>query len=133
MNEALIFIDGASSGNPGPSAIGVVIKDRRQAIIKEVSYSIGEATNNIAEYLSLIIALLEAKQMGIKVARIFTDSRLLYGQLTGKFRVRNFNLHSLHKLVKYQEKFFDKIIYNNIKRNKNKEANRLARKALKKK
>ena len=54
-----IFTDGASSGNPGPSAIGVVIKENGETI-KTISKAIGKATNNVAEYAALVFALQEA-------------------------------------------------------------------------
>ncbi|MCX5716558.1 MAG: hypothetical protein NTV07_06930 [Candidatus Omnitrophica bacterium] len=46
-----IFVDGASRGNPGPSGLGVVIKNAAdKKTVKEFYKYIGTATNNIAEY-----------------------------------------------------------------------------------
>ena len=44
-----LYADGGSRGNPGPAAIGVVIADEKERIIKSYSKTIGEATNNEAE------------------------------------------------------------------------------------
>ena len=60
MSKSLkIYIDGAAKGNPGPASIGVVVyKDNK--IVKEISQSIGDTTNNVAEYTALIYALQES-------------------------------------------------------------------------
>jgi ribonuclease HI len=132
MNELSIFIDGASSGNPGPSGVGILIKDTHGKEIKKISYFIDHATNNIAEYMALIIALWEAVNIKGKNLKIYTDSLLLHQQLIGKYKVKDFNLRSLFRLIKYQENFFDKIVYNYIERGKNKEADKLAKRAIRK-
>ena len=87
--ELLIYIDGASRGNPGDSAVGIVVKDKDQKIIKEISKSIGRATNNIAEYYALIFALQEALKLKAQVLTVFTDSQLLYSQVKGEYRVKD--------------------------------------------
>ncbi|HTE04407.1 MAG TPA: reverse transcriptase-like protein, partial [bacterium] len=58
------MVDGGSRGNPGPSAIGVVIKDAQGKVLAEIGEYIGELTNNVAEYRALLRALEEAKAMG---------------------------------------------------------------------
>jgi ribonuclease HI len=73
-----IFTDGASSGNPGPSGIGVVLRYGKHR--KEVSRYIGRATNNIAELKAIQAALLALKDRELPV-RIFTDSSYAYGIL----------------------------------------------------
>jgi ribonuclease HI len=73
-----IFTDGASSGNPGPSGIGVLLKYGEHK--KEISKYIGIATNNIAELEAIKTGLLELKKADMPV-RIFTDSSYAYGLL----------------------------------------------------
>ena len=77
--EILIFTDGASSGNPGPAGIGVVLRFGKYE--KEISDYIGLATNNIAELRAIQAGLLAVKRTELPV-RIFTDSRYAYGVLT---------------------------------------------------
>ena len=89
-----IFIDGACSGNPGEAAIGVVIK-RGDQVVKELSKSIGEATNNIAEYTALIYALQEALIIDVKEVKIFTDSELMYKQICGQYQVKQDHIKTL--------------------------------------
>jgi ribonuclease HI len=77
--EILIFTDGASSGNPGPAGIGVVLRFGKYE--KEISEYIGLATNNIAELKAIQAGLLAVKKTGLPV-RIFTDSKYAFGVLT---------------------------------------------------
>ena len=83
-----IYIDGGSRGNPGPAGVGVLILDERGKKIKDVSKYIGEATNNIAEYTAVLIAVEEAKRMGAKGLSVRSDSKLLVSQLKREFRVK---------------------------------------------
>ena len=73
-----VFTDGASSGNPGPSGIGVVLRYGEHA--KEISQFIGDATNNIAELKAIDAGLSALKNRDIPV-RLFTDSKYAYGLL----------------------------------------------------
>jgi len=73
-----IFTDGASSGNPGPSGIGILLRFGKYE--KEISKYIGNATNNIAELEAIKTGLLELKKTNLPV-RIFTDSSYAYGML----------------------------------------------------
>ena len=80
-----IFTDGASSGNPGPSGVGVLLKYGEHE--KEISKYIGIATNNIAELEAIKTGLLELKKTGMPV-RIFTDSSYAYGLLALGWKAR---------------------------------------------
>ncbi|MBF0111373.1 MAG: ribonuclease HI [Desulfamplus sp.] len=79
-----IYTDGASSGNPGPSGIGVFLKFKEHE--KELSESIGYATNNIAELTAIKRALLELKRYDLPV-RIYTDSSYALGILTKQWKI----------------------------------------------
>ena len=74
-----IYADGASSGNPGPSGIGVLLRYREHE--KEISRNIGLGTNNIAELEAIRTGLLEVKNPDLPV-RVYTDSGYAYGLLT---------------------------------------------------
>ena len=80
-----IYTDGASSGNPGPSGIGVVLCFGKYE--KEISKYIGIATNNIAELEAIRAGLLAIKNTELPV-RIFTDSGYAYGVLTLGWKAR---------------------------------------------
>ncbi|MFP4446319.1 MAG: ribonuclease HI [Desulfosudaceae bacterium] len=81
----LVFTDGASSGNPGPSGIGVHLIYRENE--KSISRYIGQATNNIAELSAIQAALREIKNKK-KPVRIFTDSGYAFGVLTQGWKPR---------------------------------------------
>jgi len=80
-----IFTDGASSGNPGPSGVGALLKYGEHE--KEISNYIGIATNNIAELEAIKTGLLELKKTDMPV-RIFTDSSYAYGLLALGWKAR---------------------------------------------
>jgi len=125
-----VFIDGASSGNPGPAAVGAVIyKDKKT--LCNISKFIGKATNNVAEYTALICAL--EYLLNIKAKRIIinTDSQLLANQLKKKYKVKNQALKELHLKALGLFSYFDEVKINNIARELNREADRLAVKAIK--
>ena len=126
-----LFIDGACSGNPGEAAVGVVVFEG-QRIVRRISQSIGEATNNIAEYTALIFALQEALFLRAKDIRVNTDSELLYYQLKGEYKVKSTNLKLLFYLVNHLLEGFDSVHVRRIPREKNKEADALATRAIKK-
>ena len=129
-SKGVVFIDGACRGNPGPSAIGVVFKDKKGEVLKSFSEKIGPATNNIAEYYALIFALQQAIIMGIKQLEVFTDSELLARQFNGEYRVREESLKLLHFLVKHLRQGFQKITVVHVPREQNKLADSQANKAL---
>jgi len=81
----VIYTDGASSGNPGPAGIGVLLRFEDHE--KEISKPIGTATNNIAELLAIKSGLLAVKRRDIPV-RIYTDSNYALGVLTKGWKAR---------------------------------------------
>ncbi len=130
MNDALtIFIDGACRGNPGPAGIGVIIKNDKK-VLKEISQSIGDATNNIAEYTALKVALSEAGLLTKGVLKIFTDSELLAKQITGAYKIKNENLAVLYQEVAQLSLQFKSVEITHVKRERNKEADLLATQAI---
>jgi ribonuclease HI len=99
--EICIFSDGASSGNPGPSGIGVVLRFGKHE--KEISEYIGTATNNIAELKAIEAGLLAVKNTELPV-RIFTDSNYAHGVLTLGWKARA-NKQMVDSIKKTMAKF----------------------------
>ena len=93
-----VYTDGASSGNPGPSGIGVLL--RYGEYEKEISKYIGIKTNNIAELEAIQTGLLELKKKDLPV-RIFTDSSYAYGVLAGGWKARKNRklINSIKKII----------------------------------
>lgn len=89
-----IFTDGASRGNPGLSAAGIVIKDERNNILGVARKFLGEHTNNYAEYMALIESIYVLESSGIKAGKInfFLDSELVVKQIKGEYKIRNKDL-----------------------------------------
>jgi ribonuclease HI len=131
MNELEIYIDGASKGNPGPSGIGAVICRGGQTI-KNISSYIGNTTNNIAEYTALIYALEEALMLKAENLKINTDSQLLYRQIKKIYKVKNPNIIGLYNQASHLMSSFNQVSINNIPRENNRGADKLATQAIKK-
>lgn len=126
---AELFIDGASSGNPGPAAIGVILKSGR--LRKELSKYIGVATNNVAEYLALTYGLTICLFCGEKKIVVKTDSQLLANQINGIYKIKNKNLRIFYDLNKYLISAFSFFKIEYVPRSQNKPADKLACLALK--
>ena len=129
--KVTIFTDGASKNNPGPSAIGVVIKDRQGQTITRISQGIGHSTNNQAEYKAIITALKEAIRLGARQVNLNSDSELVVRQLKGRYRVKNAALKPLCQQVKQLQSHLESFTINYIPREQNREADSLANAALK--
>ncbi len=109
-----IYTDGASRGNPGNSAISVVIIENNQ-ILKEFSERIGIATNNIAEYKAIIKALELGKKYSSEI-EITSDSLLVISQIRGDYKINKPHLLKLFEKVKENEKKFQQVKYHHVKR-----------------
>jgi ribonuclease HI len=129
-NRLVIFIDGASRGNPGMAGAGIWVANGDGKKISEVSRFLGHKTNNQAEYWALLLGLREAKRLGGLILQIFTDSELVERQIKGVYRVRDLNLKALHKAVLQNLKTFASFEIEAIPREENKEADRLANQAI---
>jgi len=134
--HAEMFCDGASSGNPGPSGIGVVINLSDEEAGRpgksrtyRISEYIGKATNNVAEYTALLRGLERLELLGIKKIKIFVDSELLAKQINGVYRVKHSNLIPLWTMTMNILKSFSDYSVTHIPREMNKEADSLARRA----
>ncbi|MFH1996194.1 MAG: ribonuclease HI family protein [Candidatus Omnitrophota bacterium] len=125
-----IFIDGAARGNPGPAGIGVVVRDEDGITLKEISRYIGEATNNIAEYNALLCGLQEALMLKADEVAIHSDSQLVARQISGAYRVKNKELKRLFDQALHLLTGFARYEMRHIGRELNKEADRLANKAI---
>ena len=102
-DKICVFTDGASSGNPGPSGIGVLL--RYGAHEKEISQFIGNATNNIAELKAIQAGLSAVKNTQFPV-RIFTDSKYAYGLLVLNWKARK-NQEIVNSIKKTMTQFKD--------------------------
>jgi len=137
MKKIIIYTDGGSRGNPGPSAMGTVFCNEKGEVFKKYSEYLGENfTNNEAEYRAVIFALKKFKQVfGKKLAKnteieIRADSELLIRQLTGLYKILEPQIQSLFIEIWNLRLDFKKIKFKLISRQKNQEADRLVNEAL---
>jgi ribonuclease HI len=124
-----IYVDGASSGNPGPAGIGIVIIDSSNHQVGKVSAYIGTCTNNVAEYTALIRALEIALYYKTRVLKIRTDSELVEKQMKGEYRVSNENIRELYEKAQSLKKKIGNCKIEHVTRNLNDKADYLAKKA----
>lgn len=134
-----VYTDGGARGNPGPSAIGVVIKAEDGSKIVSFGEKIGVATNNIAEYQAVIRALdwivnnlknVCQNNSDIKLL-FYLDSLLVVSQLNGLFKVKNPILRELLLTVRNTEGSIGApIFYSHIPRTQNSDADFEVNKAL---
>lgn len=126
----VINIDGASRGNPGPSSIGVVVRDASGRTLRSHARAIGRETNNVAEYTALLDALRLARDLGGKALRILSDSELLVRQFNGVYRVRNPRICGLMRQAQALRRGFESVKVEHVRREDNAEADGLANRAL---
>ena len=108
--------DGGARGNPGPGAIGVIVR-REEEILTKYSKVIGEmTTNNIAEYEALIKALELASAYTKEEVTCIMDSELLVKQLLGEYRIKSPHLMPLFLKVQKLQENFKSIRYVHVKR-----------------
>jgi len=128
--EVTMFTDGGARGNPGPAAIGVVIKNHKGDVIQRTGKYIGESTNNDAEYKALLDGVTSLKEMGATKVKCFLDSELVVKQMNGLYKVKNQNIKTLWSKIKIIEKSFEEISYHHVKREKNMEADSIVNEVL---
>jgi len=82
--------------NPGPSGAGAVVEFGDGRAPRELCSYLGEATNNVAEYRALLLALEEAARHAVSSITVHSDSELLVRQLRGEYKVKAEHLRPLH-------------------------------------
>lgn len=128
-----IFSDGGARGNPGPAGIGAIIYDIEDNIVAKVSEYIGETTNNQAEYKACLAGIKKASELGAEEAEFFLDSELVVKQLNREYKVKNKDLAPLFVKIFNETLKFRKVTFTHIRRELNKEADKLANEAMDKK
>lgn len=125
-----INTDGGARGNPGPAGIGVVIADEKGKIISQHKQYIGEATNNVAEYKALLLALEESLKLGAGQLFINMDSELIVRQMQGRYKIKEPSLKLLAAEALKLIKHFKNVAFSHVPREKNKQADKLVNQAI---
>jgi ribonuclease HI len=123
------WIDGGARGNPGPAGIGVLLED--ESGNREEFYGfLGATTNNVAEYAALLVLLTRAigRHAGELIVR--SDSELLVRQMLGTYRVRNPRLMTLYAAARKLAARIGRVEFRHVRREENRDADRLANQAM---
>jgi ribonuclease HI len=134
MSEFSIYTDGGSRGNPGPSAIGVVIEG--DGVKKEYGEYIGEGTNNEAEYTAVIFALKKLKTLisseKAKHAAVtmYVDSELIAKQFNNEYKIKEKRIQDLYMKIHNLTLDFKEVKFTHVYRTRNKDADRLVNTTL---
>ncbi len=129
MNKIIINTDGGARGNPGPAGIGAVFSDEKGVTIAEFEAYIGTATNNVAEYKALILALENLNNFSYQEVECRLDSELVVKQLNGEYKVKDSTLKRLHGQV-LELSVFKSIRFVHVRREQNILADKLVNKAI---
>jgi ribonuclease HI len=130
MSRLTVNVDGGARGNPGPAAVGVVVRDGGGEVLEERGERIGEATNNVAEYRALLLGLELAREHGGTELELIGDSELVVRQVEGRYKVKNAGMKELHAEVKRALRGFDSWSIRHVRREQNADADRLVNQAL---
>ncbi len=128
----IIYTDGGARGNPGPAASGAVIFHNGTRV-GQVSEYLGDGlTNNWAEYEAVILALREAKRLGLagESLEMRLDSKLVVEQVSGNWKIKEPSLKPKVMEIRTLLADFPGARLVHIPREQNKEADRLVNEAL---
>jgi len=123
-------VDGGSRGNPGPAAIAAVVTDPSGEELAERAETIGEATNNVAEYRALLLGIDLAKELGADEVEFVGDSMLIVEQVRGNWKVKQEHLRPLHTKVRDALRELESWSIRHVKRGENERADELLNEAL---
>jgi ribonuclease HI len=127
----LIHTDGAARGNPGPAGAGAILRDAETGeTLAEVAEGLGRATNNVAEWTAVRLALEEARRLGADRVDLRMDSELVARQINGIYRVKHPDLKPIHAAVMELLRSFDGYTIGHVPRELNKDADRLSNVAI---
>lgn len=130
----IIYTDGASRGNPGPAAASFVVFNENNDVVCQDAITLGVTTNNVAEYQAVKLALACIKKKVFSGSPFFvevrSDSRLIVEQLSGRFKIKDQKLREHYNQIKPLEVEVGQVVYTQIPRSQNTQADLLANLAL---
>ena len=119
-----VYVDRAS--NQKSSGVGLVLTSPEKVII-EKSLRLGfPATNNEAEYEALFEGMAMVQRMRGKSIKLFSDSRLVVGQVRGEFEAKDERMQEYLSQVKFMQSKFDSFDLQHVLRSGNAHADSLA-------
>ena len=130
MGKLTVNVDGGARGNPGPAAIGVVVRNDDGAVVEQVGETIGRTTNNVAEYRALLRGIELASAHGADEVELIGDSELVVRQIEGRYKVKHADMKELHSQARTMLADFDSWSIRHVKRAQNADADKLVNEAL---
>lgn len=130
LSTAVIYSDGGSRGNPGPSAAGFVIMNNAGEVVSEGGAYLGIATNNIAEYQAVYLGLERAQELGVKTVDFRMDSQLVANQMNGVYKIKHPDLAIINNRIHELTTRFNKVTFSHVRREYNKLADGVVNKIL---
>lgn len=128
--RVIVYSDGGSRGNPGPSASGFVVMDAVENVIHQGGLYLGITTNNQAEYHGVRLGLEKALEMGARVVDFRIDSLLVVNQLNGIYKIKNRELWPINERIKELVTHFDNVTFHHVRREYNQLADGMVNKIL---
>lgn len=129
-DELILYSDGGSRGNPGPSACGFVIYDSDDHQIFEGGEYMHITTNNVAEYRGVELALEKALELGAKKVTFRADSMLVINQMNGVWKVKAPELAEINYRIRELVSQFEKVTFTHVYREYNKPADAMVNRIL---
>lgn len=130
ISHVIVYSDGGSRGNPGPSASGFVIMDSGEHVLHEGGMYLGITTNNVAEYHGVRLGLEKALAMGAKTVDFRMDSLLVVNQMNGVYQIKNRELWPINERIHELVNKFDKVTFTHVRREFNQLADGMVNKIL---
>lgn len=129
-DAVVIFSDGGSRGNPGPSAAGYVIVNSQQHVIAEGGEYLGIMNNNLAEYHGVRLGLEKALELGFRKVDFKVDSMLVVNQMKGYYKIKNRELWPINEQIRALMTHFDRVSFTHVNRQFNQLADGMVNKTL---
>jgi ribonuclease HI len=126
----LAYTDGAARGNPGPAGAGAILRDADGTVVAEIAEPLGHATNNVAEWTAVRLAVEEAVRLGATHLDLRMDSELVARQISGIYRVKHPDLKPIHAAVMEMLRSLQGYTVGHVPRELNKDADRLSNIAI---
>lgn len=130
ITKVIVYSDGGSRGNPGPSAAGFVVMDDREHVLHEGGMYLGITTNNIAEYHGVRLGLEKALSMGARIVDFRIDSLLVVNQMNGVYKIKNRELWPINERIRELADKFEKVSFTHVNREFNQLADGMVNKIL---
>jgi ribonuclease HI len=130
IERVRVNVDGGARGNPGPAAIAAVAADEDGNVLAERSETIGETTNNVAEYRAMLLGIELARDLEARQVELIGDSELIVKQVQGAYKVKQEHLRPLHSQVRIALEAIPEWSIRAVKREQNTRADELVNEAL---